>query len=158
MELIKVEIACDGLYTSTEQPLQYQKKVFEEIACGLTQVIFTTPKKFQMNAGFSDQCYKGCENLTTELQTKVSKEIIVIYHSELSTKQKSTTLLNWRSGKIRIMVTTNAFGMGINIPDIQNLIQESGCAGHDRLFAKAIIMYSRKDIRTIMEIYSNGQP
>jgi len=41
---------------------------------------------------------------------------------------------------------------------IGNLVQESGRAGRDGLPAKAIIMYSRKDIRTIMGIYSNGQP
>jgi superfamily II DNA helicase RecQ len=35
MELIKVGIPCGGLYALTEQPLQYQKKVFEEIACEL---------------------------------------------------------------------------------------------------------------------------
>ena len=58
MELIKVEIPCCGLYTSTEQPLWYQKKVFEEIACGLTWVIFTTPEKFQMNAGFRSMLQK----------------------------------------------------------------------------------------------------
>ena len=52
MELIKAGIACGGLYASTEQPLQYQKKVFEEIAYGLTKIIFTTPEKFQMNAVF----------------------------------------------------------------------------------------------------------
>ncbi|EXX68388.1 Sgs1p [Rhizophagus irregularis DAOM 197198w] len=38
MELIKAGIPCCGLYASTEQPLQYQKKIFEEIACGLTKV------------------------------------------------------------------------------------------------------------------------
>lgn len=52
IELIKAGIPCCGLYASTEQPLQYQKKVFEEIACGLIQIIFTTPEKFQMNVGF----------------------------------------------------------------------------------------------------------
>jgi superfamily II DNA helicase RecQ len=31
---------------------KYQKKVFEEIAYGLTRVIFTTPEKFQLNVGF----------------------------------------------------------------------------------------------------------
>ncbi|CAI2190727.1 8075_t:CDS:2, partial [Funneliformis geosporum] len=145
MELIKAGIACGGLYASTEQQLQYQKKVFEKIARELT---------------------RGCENLTTKLQTKVSKEIIAMYHSELSAKQKSTGLLNWRSEKIRIMVATNVFRIGINIPDIHVvihagfsifIIQESGRAGRDGLSAKAIIMYSRKDIRTIMGIYSNGQ-
>ena len=42
---------------------------------------------------------------------------------------------------------------------IENLVQESGRAGRDGLSAKAIVMCSRKDIRTIMGIYSNsGQP
>jgi superfamily II DNA helicase RecQ len=50
--LIKIGIPCGGLYASTEQPVQYQKKVFEEIACGLIRIIFTTPEKFQLNVGF----------------------------------------------------------------------------------------------------------
>ncbi|CAG8693076.1 8048_t:CDS:10 [Funneliformis caledonium] len=185
MESIKAEIPCSGLYASTEQPLWYQKKVFEEIACGLTKIIFTTPEKFQMNAGFRSMLqkydttngirfvkittrlgidyqqaslicniafednqiiYESCENITTELQSKVSKEIITMYH-----------------------IATNAFGMGINIPDVRivihagflmsisNLVQESGRAGRDGLPVKAIIMYSQKNIRIIMGIYSNGQ-
>ncbi|RGB42502.1 P-loop containing nucleoside triphosphate hydrolase protein [Rhizophagus diaphanus] len=113
---------------------------------------------------------KSCENLIIELQTKMSKEIIAMYHGELSAKQKSAVLFNWKSGKIQIMIATNAFGMGVNVPDVRivihtvfrfdathffigNLVQESGHAGRDGLPAKAIIMYSRKDIRTIMGIY-----
>ena len=65
---------------------------------------------------------KSCENITTELQSKVSKETIAMYHGELSAKQKSVVLLDWKSGKIRIMVATNAFGMGINIPDVRIVI------------------------------------
>jgi superfamily II DNA helicase RecQ len=65
---------------------------------------------------------KSCENITTELQSKVSKETIAMYHGELSAKQKSAVLLDWRSGKFRIMVATNAFGMDINIPDVHIVI------------------------------------
>jgi len=43
---------------------------------------------------------KGCENLIIELQTKVSKDIIAMYHGELSAKQKSGVLSDWKSGKI----------------------------------------------------------
>jgi len=65
---------------------------------------------------------KGCENLIIELQTKVSKDIIAMYHGELSAKQKSGVLSDWKSGKIRIMVATNAFRMGINVPDVRIVI------------------------------------
>ncbi|CAG8444285.1 9171_t:CDS:2 [Diversispora eburnea] len=56
--------------------------------------------------------------------------------------------------------------MRINEPDVQvvihagiplsmsNLTQESGRAGRDGLPAKAIIMFNRKDIRTVMRVYS----
>jgi superfamily II DNA helicase RecQ len=65
---------------------------------------------------------KGCENLIIELQTKISKEIIAMYHGELSAKQKPAVLFDWKSGKIRIMIVTNAFGMGINVPDVRIVI------------------------------------
>ena len=40
---------------------------------------------------------------------------------------------------------------------IGNLVQESGRAGRDGLPAKAIIMFSRKDIRTAMGVYTKGK-
>ena len=52
LELIKVGIPCAGLYASTAQPIYYQRKVFQEIACGLIRVIITTPEKFKFNVGF----------------------------------------------------------------------------------------------------------
>ncbi|CAB5361767.1 unnamed protein product [Rhizophagus irregularis] len=52
LELIKVGIPCGGLYASTAQPIWCQRKVFQEIACGLTRVIITTPEKFKFNVGF----------------------------------------------------------------------------------------------------------
>ena len=52
LELIKVGIPCGGLYASTSQSKCYQKKVFQEIACGLTRIIITTPEKFKFNVGF----------------------------------------------------------------------------------------------------------
>jgi superfamily II DNA helicase RecQ len=40
---------------------------------------------------------------------------------------------------------------------IGNLIQENGRAGRDGLPAKAIIMFNRKDIKTVMSVYSGGK-
>ncbi|CAJ0859283.1 1835_t:CDS:2, partial [Entrophospora sp. SA101] len=52
LELINAGVPCCGLYASTAQPVHYQQKVFQEISCGLTKVIFTTPEKFKFNIGF----------------------------------------------------------------------------------------------------------
>jgi superfamily II DNA helicase RecQ len=52
LELINAGIPCCGLYASTAQSVHYQQKVFQEISCGLTKVIFTTPEKFKFNVGF----------------------------------------------------------------------------------------------------------
>ncbi|GBB92844.1 hypothetical protein RclHR1_20650002 [Rhizophagus clarus] len=107
---------------------------------------------------------KECENLLTNLQAKVRKEVITMYHGELSAKEKSNALSLWKSGKIQIIVATNAFGMGINEPDVRVVIHAgflmsmgNGRAGRDGLPAKAIIMFSQKDIRTVMGVYSGGK-
>lgn len=52
LELIKAGIPCGGLYASTAQPICYQRKLFQEVACGLTRIIITTPEKFKFNVGF----------------------------------------------------------------------------------------------------------
>jgi len=66
---------------------------------------------------------KECENLLTNLQsTVVQKKEIIMYHGELSAKEKSNALSLWKSGKIRIIVATNAFGMGVNEPDVRVVI------------------------------------
>ncbi|RHZ47074.1 hypothetical protein Glove_593g1 [Diversispora epigaea] len=112
---------------------------------------------------------KSCKELFTNLQEKVLKEIINIYHGELSAKEKSNTLSLWKTGNIQIIVATNAFSMRINELDIQiiihvefpisieNLIQKSGHAGRNRLPVKAIIFFNRKDIKTVMEVYIEEQ-
>jgi len=65
---------------------------------------------------------KECENLLTNLQAKVRKEVITMYHGELSAKEKSNALSLWKSGKIQIIVATNAFGMGVNEPNVRVVI------------------------------------
>ncbi|GES79027.1 DNA helicase RecQ [Rhizophagus clarus] len=52
LELIKMGIPCSYLYASTAQPIWYQRKVFQEIACKLIWVIIIMPEKFKFNVGF----------------------------------------------------------------------------------------------------------
>ncbi len=67
----------------------------------------------------------------------------------------------WQSGEVRVMVATNAFGMGIDKPDVRIVLhldlpdspeayfQEAGRAGRDGEKAYAVILYAKSDKMTL---------
>ena len=79
------------------------------------------------------------------------------YHAGLSGMEKDERQQRWTAGAIRIMVATNAFGMGIDKPDVRLVLhldlpdspeayfQEAGRAGRDGLTAYAVLLYSPSD-------------
>ncbi len=79
------------------------------------------------------------------------------YHGGISSKEKSKRLQQWRSGNVSTMVATNAFGMGIDHPNVRFVIhiqipesiesyfQEAGRAGRDGQYATAVLLYNEYD-------------
>ncbi|MEJ2163437.1 MAG: RecQ family ATP-dependent DNA helicase [Robiginitalea sp.] len=92
------------------------------------------------------------------------------YHGGLPSELKSQRLKDWQSGKTRVMVATNAFGMGIDkadvrlvvhydIPEtIENYFQEAGRAGRDGEPAKAALILSPGDLQKAREHYLGNLP
>lgn len=79
------------------------------------------------------------------------------YHAGLETSVRDTRQKEWTEGKVRVIVATNAFGMGIDKPDVRLVIhtdcpdsiesyfQEAGRAGRDGLYSQAILLYNGND-------------
>jgi ATP-dependent DNA helicase RecQ len=97
---------------------------------------------------------------TRELASILSKNgtDATFYHAGLDAKTRDERQKNWTLGRTRVIVATNAFGMGIDKPDvrlvvhydlpdcIESYFQEAGRAGRDTKPAAAVLLYNDTDI------------
>ena len=92
------------------------------------------------------------------------------YHAGLSPESKDAKEEAWKTGKSRVMVSTNAFGMGIDKPDVRLVVhvdlpssieayfQEAGRAGRDGNKAYAVTLFSRIDKQIVSRRLSDNYP
>jgi ATP-dependent DNA helicase RecQ len=80
------------------------------------------------------------------------------FHAGLPPESKKNTQQRFIAGELRVMAATNAFGMGIDKPDVrlvihadvpgslENYLQEAGRAGRDRAAARCVLLYAEDDV------------
>lgn len=109
---------------------------------------------------------KDAEQLTLFLKNK-GLDNIDYYHAGLSISDKHKRQKKWQAASNFILITTNAFGMGINkdnvrfvmhyspSPSIENYYQEIGRAGRDGEIANAILLWNSHEINEFDDILKN---
>ncbi len=162
------------------------------------QLRFAKPNCFSMSFGRRNLVYvvRNTENKAAELlhilgrvagsaiiytlNRKKTKEVCEFltsngitaeyYHAGLSAESKDAKEEAWKSGKARVMVSTNAFGMGIDKPDVRLVVhidlpssieayfQEAGRAGRDGEKAYAVTLFSRIDKQIVSRRLSDNYP
>lgn len=122
---------------------------------------------------------KGCGIIYTRSRQK-TKEIAVMlgkngvttefYHAGLESALRSQRQNAWMSGSARVMVATNAFGMGIDKPDVRFVIhvdlpdspeeyfQEAGRAGRDQKESYALLLLSSAELSAVNQRLGNAFP
>ncbi len=92
------------------------------------------------------------------------------YHAGLDGKTRDERQYLWMKGKVKVVVATNAFGMGIDKPDVRLVIhmelpdsieayfQEAGRAGRDLKPSEAILLVSPADVKKLQENLTQSFP
>lgn len=92
------------------------------------------------------------------------------YHAGLSAEERDQKQQDWVNNKVQVMVCTNAFGMGIDKPDVrlvihadmpdclENYYQEAGRAGRDGKKSYAVLLYTTSDIENLRALHHTRYP
>jgi len=121
-----------------------------------------------MNSG-SMIVYAGSRNRTIEFSTGLQKLNVPAeyYHGGMKPVQRESVQERFITGKTKVIVATNAFGMGIDKADVRHVVhvdlpqtveayyQEAGRAGRDSLDAECTLIYHPEDLR-LQEFFINS--
>ena len=101
------------------------------------------------------------------IQNKISASF---YHAGINANDRALVQQNWIDNKSQVMVATNAFGMGIDKPDVRFVVhldlpesleayfQEAGRGGRDEKTAYAVLLCNNNDVVNLKEQYEKKTP
>ena len=124
------------------------------------------------NVGGTGIVYVRSRKKTEELAAMLTANGICssFYHAGLGQESRTDRQIRWKNGQIRVMVCTNAFGMGIDKPDVRFVVhfdvpdspeayfQEAGRGGRDGKRSFAVMLWNGSDIRRMKQLHTVSFP
>lgn len=116
--------------------------------------------------------YARNRKLTEELSEFLNRKGIraSYYHAGLTAELRDKRQQEWINGRVSVIVSTNAFGMGIDKPDVRYVVhidipdspeayfQEAGRGGRDGKKSYAVLLYEQADIQKAMTSFEQSWP
>ncbi|MBP7533458.1 MAG: RecQ family ATP-dependent DNA helicase [Chitinophagales bacterium] len=165
--------ATERVKEDIQEKLQFEKnaQVFQQSfkRANLSYSVFKTDNKLgKMLDIFKKVAGTGIVYVRSRRKAKDTAEFLSnngiksdFYHAGLDPKTRSRKQDEWIKNKTRVMVCTNAFGMGIDKPDVRTVVhidltesleayyQEAGRGGRDGKKAYAVALYDDADIKSL---------
>lgn len=126
--------------------------------------------RFNQNSGIIyTRTRKEAEQLSEFLKNQGIQNVD-FFHARLSTQEKHHKQKTWLQSSHNVLISTNAFGMGIDkddvrfvihfspSPSIENYYQEIGRAGRDGKDSFTLLLWNEQELKTIDDIYANQIP
>ncbi len=161
---LKLELPAIFQSSFVRNNLSYQ--VFKE-----DDKLYHTERLLKTNTG-SAIVYVRSRSQCVEISSQLNSLGIssTFYHGGVSSKDKNQRLEDWRQERVSTMVATNAFGMGIDHPNVRFVIhiqipeslesyfQEAGRAGRDGHYAQAVLFYNEYDKMYVKKQFIESLP
>ncbi|MHB1921257.1 MAG: RecQ family ATP-dependent DNA helicase [Chitinophagaceae bacterium] len=161
--------ATPGVRKEIQEKLLFKKEnIFIQsfVRSNISYSVFKTEDKMNRAAGiFRKVPGSGIVYCRTRKQTLEVTEFLIqngisadFYHAGIPADQRTLKQDQWIKNEVRVMVATNAFGMGINKPNVRVVVhldcpesleayyQEAGRAGRDQVRAYAVMLFRDRDL------------
>ena len=157
--------------TSFARPnLHYVVRHTEDIPGQLLHILKRVPGSAIVYVRNRKRTRELSEYINSQLSAVSGQQSADYYHAGLPTTERAAKQQAWKDGSTRIIVCTNAFGMGIDKPDVRLVIhydlpdsieayfQEAGRAGRDGEQAWCVLLHAPKDSVIVKQRIGNNYP